>query len=129
MESPSARSTLKRGKKDNKGFIKMKVYFDTAAGHLVAEIREGRNLSKPGTPFVKIQITADPKGTKQRTLPIKEKTADPVWNEGFRWPLPDPRVQSPPPHTFARAHTEEPPLPSRAVRPLTGMRSPVAGFS
>eukprot|EP00730_Choanoeca_flexa_P018062 TRINITY_DN8761_c0_g1_i2.p1 TRINITY_DN8761_c0_g1~~TRINITY_DN8761_c0_g1_i2.p1 ORF type:complete len:617 (+),score=178.57 TRINITY_DN8761_c0_g1_i2:180-2030(+) len=87
----SRKGTKKRSKKD-KGFIKLRVYFDTSAGHLVAEVREARNLIKPGSPFVKIVLTSDPKATKQRTSQASSKTADPVWNEGFRWPLPaDPR--------------------------------------
>jgi Ca2+-dependent lipid-binding protein len=93
MSAPSSgKSTKKRSKKD-KGFIKLKIYFDTSAGHLVAEVRESRNLSKSGTPFVKMMLTYDPKQTRQRTMQVKDKTSDPVWNEGFRWPLPsDPRV-------------------------------------
>ena len=92
--STSRKGTKKRSKKD-KGYIKLKVYFDTSAGHLVAEVREARGLTKSGTPFVKIMLTSDPKQTKQRTMAVQEKTTDPVWNEGFRWPLPsDPRVGS-----------------------------------
>lgn len=82
-----------RGKGKSRGFVKVKVFFDTSKGHLTAAIHEGRAFAKAAHPVVRVALTPDAKKTtKQKTKPAEEKSVNPVWNEGFRWPLHDTRV-------------------------------------
>eukprot|EP00043_Microstomoeca_roanoka_P027399 m.14410 g.14410 ORF g.14410 m.14410 type:complete len:623 (-) comp7608_c0_seq1:271-2139(-) len=83
-------STGKRGKR-SRGFMKLCTYFDTSSSFLVVEIKEARALQKACLSYVKCYVLPDKKATKQKTLVVKDKTTNPLFDEVLRWPITDPR--------------------------------------
>eukprot|EP00049_Salpingoeca_infusionum_P023496 m.12484 g.12484 ORF g.12484 m.12484 type:complete len:600 (+) comp5829_c0_seq1:319-2118(+) len=74
-----------------RGFLKLRLSFDTSSALLVAEIESAQGLCKATNVYVKCYLMPDKKSTKQKTEPCAEKTNSPVFNDCLRWPLTNPR--------------------------------------